>query len=59
MTHEQIKACFRNGDSTWEILAALVNDGWEYPDAEERMRVALRLDNEQVKEMRDAYDNNC
>lgn len=58
MTHEQIKECFRNGDSDWEILAALVNDGWEYPDAEERMRVALRLDNEQVAQMRDAYDNN-
>jgi hypothetical protein len=59
MTNTDIKASYLAGNSDWEILATLVQDGYEYPDAERRVAVALKLDAEQVDEMRDAYDNNC
>lgn len=58
MTTAEIKEAFRNGHSPWEILAILVNAGREYPDAEWRVVDALKLDDEETAEMRDAYDNN-
>lgn len=58
MTKQEIKAAWHNGYSTWEILAMLISDGLEVPDAEWRVSDALGLDDEGREEMRDGYDNN-
>ena len=43
--------------SSWELLTKLVEQGYEYPDAEWKVISILGLDQQQVDEMRDGYDN--
>lgn len=57
MTSNEIKAAYKGGDSTWEILGKLTASGIEYPDAEWLVTKALGLKPDEVAEMRDGYDN--
>lgn len=57
MTDADIKAMSRNGDSSWEILHAVVDSGVEYPDAVWKVSKALRMRKDEVAEMEDSYDN--
>lgn len=59
MTKQTMKARQAAGDSPWEILADLVNQGTEYPDAVWKVSQALGMDAEEVAEMEDAYTNNA
>ena len=44
-------------NSNWEILEYVTSEGIEYPDAVYLVTRALRLDDEEVSEMEDRYDN--
>lgn len=44
-------------NSTWEILEYVTSEGVEYPDAVYLVTRALRLDDEEVFEMEDRYEN--
>ena len=44
-------------NSNWEILEYVTSEGIEYPDAVYLVTRALRLDDEEVAEMEDRYDN--
>lgn len=59
MSIAQIRERYNQGDSHWEILADLVDEGIEYPDAVWKMTSALRLDADEVAEMEQGYDENC
>ena len=59
MTNTELRAMRQAGNSTWEVLAALVHSGVEYPDAVWRVTQALRLDREEAKEMERDYDECC
>jgi hypothetical protein len=50
---EMSKEC----NSTWEILEYVTSEGIEYPDAVYLVTRALRLDDEEVAEMEDRYEN--
>lgn len=56
MTHEEIRAARRGGDSDWEILAQCVAKGMEFPDASARVAAALRLPPDEVERMERDYD---
>jgi len=47
----------KEGFSNWEVLEYVTSEGVEYPDAVYLVTCALRLDDEQVFEMEDRYDN--
>ena len=59
MTKHEIKECYAAGNSAWEILAMLINDGVEYPDAEYRVIDALQMNHNEVQEMVYNYNNYC
>lgn len=59
MTPAEIKARRQGGDSPWEILAAAVQGGMEFPDASARIAAALRMDAEEVEAMERDYDECC
>ena len=59
MNHAEIRAARKAGDSPWEILAALVADGVEFPDASYRVKAALNLDLEETEQMERDYDECC
>ena len=59
MNHAEIRAARKSGDSTWEILAALVAKGMEFPDASARVKAALGLDMEETEQMERDYDACC
>ena len=44
-------------NSNWEILEYVTSEGIEYADAVYLVTRALRLDDEEVAEMEDRYDN--
>lgn len=47
------------GNSPWEILAAMVNDGYEFPDASAKVGAALRMTKDEIKDMEHDYDTIC
>jgi hypothetical protein len=47
----------RECNSNWEILEYVTSEGIEYADAVYLVTRALRLDDEEVAEMEDRYDN--
>lgn len=59
MNRAAIRAERDAGNSTWEVLHAVVAAGREYPDAVFAVAQALNLDQEEVDDMEDAYLNNC
>lgn len=59
MTHAEIRQARSNGDSDWEILAMLVNDGYDYSDAVYRVAEALRMKSDERARMERDYDEIC
>jgi hypothetical protein len=55
----EIKARRSGGDSPWEILAAAVQGGMEFPDASARIAQALRMEPDEVEQMERDYDECC
>jgi hypothetical protein len=55
MTQADIKGMYAEGNSTWEVLAAVIDAGVEFPDAEYKVSQALKLDAEERAEMVDKY----
>lgn len=51
------QAMAKECNSNWEILEFVTSEGIEYPDAVYLVTRALRLDDEEVAEMEDRYDN--
>jgi hypothetical protein len=56
LAHE-CQAMAKECNSNWEILEFVTSQGVEYPDAVYLVTRALRLDDEEVAEMEDRYDN--
>lgn len=56
MTPAEIRAMRDGGDSAWEVLQAVIDTGVEFPDAVWKVSQALRLDREQVEQMKRDYD---
>lgn len=56
MTNADIRAMRKAGNSNWEILSALVQNGMEFPDASSKVKFALSLDEEETSEMERDYD---
>jgi hypothetical protein len=56
ISNADIRAMRKGGDSTWEILVAVVNAGMEFPDASSKIKFALGLDEEETSEMERGYD---
>jgi hypothetical protein len=59
MTHTEIVEMREAGNSDWEILAALVDDGMEFPDASAKVAAALKMRNDEVAAMEHDYDTIC
>lgn len=59
MTHTEIKQCHNAGNSAWEILAMLINDGYDYSDAVYRVAEALRMRVDERAQMERDYDEIC
>ena len=59
MTHNEIRESRRAGNSDWEILAMLVNDGYDYADAVYRVAEALRMKADERARMERDYDEIC
>ena len=59
MTKQGIRDAYQAGNSDWEILEWLIQDGLEFPDAVYRVSSTLRLDEEGTAQMVDGYENNC
>lgn len=57
MNTSDIRKASANGDSDFEILAAVIAAGVEYPDAVWKVSQALRMDDEQRQEMEDKYSD--
>ncbi len=53
----ECQAMRKECNSNWEILEFVTSEGIEYPDAVYLVTRALRLDDEEVFEMKDRYDN--
>tara|TARA_R110000868_G_C10416277_1_gene722853 strand:+ start:217 stop:411 length:195 start_codon:yes stop_codon:yes gene_type:complete len=53
----ECQAMAKECNSNWEILEFVTSEGVEYPDAVYLVTRALRLDDEEVAEMEDRYDN--
>ena len=53
----ECQAMRKECNSTWEILEYVTSQHIEYPDAVYLVTRALRLDDEEVAEMEDRYDN--
>jgi hypothetical protein len=53
----ECQAMRKECNSTWEILEYVTSEGVEYPDAVYLVTRALRLDDEEVAEMEDRYEN--
>lgn len=52
----ELRNMYHMGDSPWELLALVVNNGMEYPDAVWYVSSALNLDDEERQEMETSYD---
>lgn len=59
MTSKEIKEMYDAGNASWEILAAMVNDGDEFPDASAKVGAALRMKKDEIKDMEHDYDTIC
>lgn len=57
MNTQDIRDASKSGDSDFEILAAVIKSGVEYPDAVWKVSRALRMDDEQREEMEEKYDD--
>jgi hypothetical protein len=58
MTANEMKTLWKSGDAShWELLKQLVEQGYEYPDAEWKVVRCLGLNAHQIAEMRHGYDN--
>jgi hypothetical protein len=53
----ECQAMAKECNSNWEILEYVTSEGIEYPEAVYLVTRALRLDDEEVAEMEDRYDN--
>ena len=56
MSPNDIKEARRNGYSNWEILSMLIDCDWEYPDAVNQIVFVLKLDKDEIAEMKYDYD---
>lgn len=59
MTAADIKAAYKAGNSTFEVLHMVIESGMEYPDAVFKVSSALRLKKDEVAEMEEKYDTCC
>lgn len=59
MNKREIKEMYAAGNSTWEVLTAVIEKGVEFPDAEYRVAQALKLDSEECAEMIEKYSTYC
>lgn len=59
MTSKEIKEMYDAGNSPWEILAVMVNDGHEFPDASAKVGAALLMTKDEIKDMERDYDTIC
>ena len=60
MTIGQMTRQMKNdGGTPWTVLVDLVADGVEYPDAEWAVTEAFGLDDDEVIDLREQYDNQC
>jgi hypothetical protein len=53
----ECQAMAKECNSNWAILEYVTSEGIEYPDAVYLVTRALRLDDEEVEEMEDRYNN--
>ena len=58
MTDADIREMSGTGNSNWEILHAVIDSGYEYPDAVWKVTKVLRMKKDEVAEMEDGYTNN-
>lgn len=56
MTRSEMKAMAAAGNSNWEVLTEVIRSGFEFPDAVWEIRQALRLDADEVEQMKRDYD---
>lgn len=57
LTRKDLRAMYRDGDTYLSILTAAVQSGVEFPDAIGMMVWEFNLDDEEVQELKDDYDN--
>lgn len=57
MTHSEIKAASKAGNSDFEVLQMVIDAGMEYPDAVFAVSQALRMDKQQREEMEEKHSD--